>query len=394
MSERLVRIEELAVGYTPDLPDQKPIFWEDGRGVLFIDRTLQPMPGQIPLVSAGVPVNAVCSTSNLVFLGTQKSCLTYSLITDEFADVTNIQDKSVGDWSFQNFGTWMLGSHGGKLWIWKPYDEEKWPHTTMQEVTDFTARGQYVNFILKCKNFIIAVCDESILWSTDDNPEEWTPEESNMAGDLFIRDIQSHIQGGIATESFLLLCTQNEVIRVDYISRPYVFSYKKLYEGAGVWNKRSICSLNKSIFGFGPSGIWVSDGNGISYIDKNTVGGEISDQLDIQRINSCFCGSWNNIQHVFFFIPILDEGNEEVRCFGFNLENSTWTILNWNRFCSWKQYWVSTSGSLFQDDLKNAQNLGAKDGFLPLPENGQGGIGLGYDGYGEQGLGGVLWFQV
>lgn len=394
MSERLVRIEELAVGYTPDLPDQKPILWEDGRGVLFIDRTLQPMPGQIPIVSVGVPVNAVCSASDLVFLGTQKSVITYSLITDDLKDITNPQDDSVGDWSFQQFGKWMLATHGGKLWIWKPYDAESWPHNTVQEVTAFTARGKTVKFILKCKNFIIAVCEDEILWSTDDNPEEWEPTEANMAGDLFIRDIQSGIRGGIATESFLLLCTQNEVIRVDYSSRPYVFTYRKVYEGAGVWNMRSICSINKSIFGFGPSGIWVSDGNGISYIDKNSVGGTIDEVLDIQRQDGCFCGSWNNLQHVFFFVPAISDDNSEVRCFGFNLENNTWTLLNWDRFCSWKQYWVSSNGTLFQDDLKNAQNLGNKDGLLPLPERGDGRIGFGFDEFGLQGFGGVIWFQA
>ena len=155
MSERLVRIEELAVGYTPDLPDQKPILWEDGRGVLFIDKTLQPMPGQIPLMSAGVPVNAVCSTGELVFLGTKSSVLTYSLVTAELKDVTPETDKTAGDWSFQPFGKWMLAVHGGKLWIWKPEDNDEfildengaptetlnpsyWPHTTMQEVTNFT----------------------------------------------------------------------------------------------------------------------------------------------------------------------------------------------------------------------------------------------------------------
>lgn len=66
MSDRLVRIDELAIGLTPDLPDQKPILWEDSRGVLFRDRTLQPMPSQIPLMSAGVPVNAVSSAGDLV----------------------------------------------------------------------------------------------------------------------------------------------------------------------------------------------------------------------------------------------------------------------------------------------------------------------------------------
>lgn len=411
MSERLVRIEELAVGYTPDLPDQKPILWEDGRGVLFIDKTLQPMPGQIPLLSVGVPVNAICSTGDLVFLGTKTSVLTYSLTSAELVDVTSETDKSTGDWSFQPFGNWMLAVHGGKLWIWKPEDNNEfildeqgeptevenpayWPHTTLQEVTNFTARGYTPKFLLKCKNFIIAVCDDSILWCDDDNPESWTPEESNMAGDLFIRDIQGSLVGGVATDNFCLICTTKDVVRVDYISRPYIFSYKKLYEGAGIWNAKSICALNRSIFGFGPNGIWVSDGSGISYIDTERVGSTINEKLDLNRTDGCFCGAWGILQHVFFFVPIISEDNNEVLCFGFNLENSTWTLLDWDRYCSWKEYWVSTDGTLFIDDLKNANNFQTGDGKLPLPENAEGLIGMTYEGWGNVSYGGKIWCQV
>jgi len=411
MSERIVRIAELAQGYSPDLPDQKPILWEDGRGVLFIDRTLQPMPGQIPLVSVGVPVNAVSGAGDFIFLGTDKSVLSYSLITAELADRSPLGDTSVGDWSFQPFGTWMLAAHGGKLWIWKPRDDNEyildgegnptedlnpayWPYSTFREVSDFTDRGKAVKFLLKCKNFLVAVCDDSILWSDDDDPETWTPEQGNMAGDLFIRDVQGSLIGGIALEDFMLLCTQKDVVKVPYISRPYIFGYKKMFEGAGLWTSRSICAANGSIFGFGPNGLWVSDGNGINFIDKERIGSTVDEKLDINRSTGCFCGAWNILQHIFFFVPIISETNDQVLCFGFNMDNSTWTMLDWDRFCSWKQYWVDSTGTLYLDDLKNAQNLARSDGKLPLPEMGEGLIGMCYEGYGNIGYGGKIWCQA
>ena len=411
MSERVVRIAELAQGYSPDLPDQKPILWEDGRGVLFIDRTLQPMPGQISLVSVGVPVNAVSGAGDYIFLGTEKSVLSYSLITAELEDRSPLGDSSVGDWSFQPFGKWLLGAHGGKLWIWKPQDDNEyildgegepteelnpayWPYSTMQEVTEFTSRGFYAKVLLKCKNFLIVVCDDSILWSDDDNPEKWVPEQDNMAGDLFIRDVQGALRGGIAMEDYILLATQKEVIKVPYISRPYIFGYKKIFEGAGIWTPRSICAANGSIFGFGPNGLWVSDGNGISFLDKETVGATIDEKLDINRTAGCFCAAWSILQHVFFFVPIISDDNSSVLCFGFNLENSTWTLLDWNRFCAWKQYWVDSGGTLYLDDLKNAQNLSNNYGRLPLPEKGEGLIGMCYEGWGDVSYGGKIWCQA
>lgn len=396
MSERLVRIEELATGITPDLPDQKPILWEDSRGVLFRDRTIQPMPSQIPLMSAGVPVNAVSSTGDLVFLGTKTSVLVYSLLEATVVDATNPTDRSSDDWSFCPFGTWMLASHNGKLWIWKPRDDDEgsgsyWPYSTFQEVTAFTERGYQVKFLLKLKNFVMAVCKDSILWCDDDNPESWEPEQGNMAGDLFIRDIQGELLGGVSLDNFALLCTSKEVVRIDYISRPYIFAYKKLLEGVGIYNSKCITITNKSIFGFGPNGIWTSDGSGFAFIDDERVGATIDEELDTTQTGSCLVGAWGILQHVFFFVPTAEHGT---LCFGFNMANSTWAPLEWDRFCAWKQYWVDSTGTLFIDDLKNAGNLGRADGKLPLIEDAEGLIGMCYEGWGDVSYGGKIWCQV
>jgi hypothetical protein len=410
MSERLVRIDELAVGYTPDLPDQKPILWEDGRGVLFMDKTLQPMPGQIPLMSAGVQINAVSGAGDLIFLGTGNSVLAYSLSTAEAKLVTPAEDKTVGDWSFQPFGTWMFAVHGGKLWVWKPRDDEEfildedgaptetpnpayWPHDLFQPVDGFNSIEVSARLLLKCKNFLIAVCKDSIYWSDDDDPESWEPLQGNMAGNLFIRDIQEEIIGGVALDNFFLLATTREIVRVDYISRPYIFGYKLMFKGAGVWNSRSIVAQNKSIFGFGPNGIWVSDGSGITFMDNNAVGDTLNIRLDLNKTGECFCGAWGILQHVFFFIPTQDP-EEPVLCFGFNLANSTWTMLDWDRFCSWEQYWVSSSGTLYIDDLKNAMNGQIGDGDMPLVEAAEGSIGMTYEGWGDVSYGGKIWCQV
>ena len=195
----------------------------------------------------------------------------------------------------------------------------------------------------------------------------------------------------MATENFALICTNKEVVRVDYISRPYVFSYKKLLEGAGIYNSRCIVLTNKSIFGFGPNGIWSSDGSGFTYIDGETVGATIDEKLDTAQINGCLVGAWGIIQHVFFFVPTVDSG---ILCYGFNMENNTWTALDWDRFCSWKQYWVDSTGTLYIDDLKNADTQGSLDGKLPLIENALGQTGFGYEGYGLQSYGGQIWFLV
>lgn len=86
--------------------------------------------------------------------------------------------------------------------------------------------------------------------------------------------------------------------------------------------------------------------------------------------------------------------NAELLCFGFNLGNNTWTLLDWDRYCAWEQYWVSSDGTLYVDDLKNALNQGQAEGKLPLPEDADGRMGMTYEGYGQVSYGGKIWCQV
>lgn len=384
MSERLARFDNLAIGLTPDLPDQTPDLWEDGRNVLFVDKELQPLPGQIALTNTGLQVNAVCQINDLVFLGTSTSVLVYSISRNELHNVTSADDHGSGQWSFVPYGNWMIGSHGGFVYIWKPGNDETNP-PQFYKITDAPTG---IDFLLKLKNFVLAVGNQYVYWCNDDNPEEWTPEQDNLAGYLFIRDIRSDLEGGAANEDIALIGTQKEVIKLTYIGTPYVFGYKKVFEGAGIWNLKSITVVNNTFFGFGPNGAWASNGSSFSYIDKGAVSDTIQKEFELTKSSLAYVGPWNILQHVFFFVPTF----ESVKCYAFNLLNSKWTILTWDRVCSYKEYWVDSKGILYLDDLKSASSLAGGDGNLTISENATGLVGYGCSKIECQGFGGVLWF--
>lgn len=386
MSERLVRLDQLAIGLTPDLPDQTPSLWEDGRNVLFVDKELQPLPGQIPLVKTGLKINAMNRTGDSVFLGTNTSVLVYSISQAKIYNVTPAGDTSTGPWSFVAYGTWIIGSHGGKVYIWKPGEEGENP----PQFSLISDAPTGVVFLLKFKNYVLAVGKEYVYWCDDDNPELWTPEQDNQAGSLFIRDCQGDIIGGVANDDIALICTQKEVIKLNYLSTPYIFGYKKIFEGAGIWNHKSITIVNNTVFGFGPNGIWCSNGSSFSYIDKGKVSDTISTNMNISLAEQCFVGAWNILQHVFIFVPQM---SGQILCFGFNMVNNLWTLLNWDRACAYREYWCDNDGVLYIDDLKSAANLSEGDGILTLGENITGGLGFGYGKIEQSSYGGVLWFQ-
>lgn len=385
MSERLVRFDNLAIGLTPDLPDQTPDLWEDGRNVLFVDKELQPLPGQIALTKTDLQVNAVCQINDLVFLGTSTSVLVYSISTNTTYNVTSTSDHGSGQWSFVPYGNWMIASHGGYVWIWKPGEGDTPPAFSL--IADAPTG---IKFMLKLKNFVIAVGNQYVYWCNDDDPEEWTPEQDNLAGYLFIRDIQSDLVGGAANEDLALIGSQKEVVKLTYIGTPYVFGYKKVFEGPGLWNSKSIVVANNTFFGFGPNGAWASNGNSFSYVDKGAVSDTINGEFLLTKSANAFVGSWNIIQHVFFFVPTLGQ----TKCYAFNLLNSKWTILDWDRVCSYKEYWVDSEGILYLDDLKSASSLAGGDGMLLIGEQANGLLGFGSGKVEQQGFGGVIWHLV
>ena len=387
MSDRLVRLDQLAIGLTPDLPDQTPDLWEDGRNVLFVDKELQPLPGQIPLASTGLQVTSMCQIGDLVFLGTKTSVLVYSISLAQVFNVSPSEDTGSGHWSFVAYGNWMIGSHNGKVWIWKPGPVgEPFPLFTLVEDAPIG-----VKFLLKFKNYVLAIGGGYVYWCDDDNPELWTPEQDNQAGSLFIRDIEGEIQGGVANDDIALICTQKEVIKINYTGTPYIFGYKKIFDGAGIWNYKSICLVNNTIFGFGPNGVWTSNGSSFSYIDKGKVSDTISNGMNISLIDYCFVGAWNIIQHVFIFVPFAVG---KTVCFGFNMINNKWSILDWDRFCAYQEYWVDSAGVLFIDDLKSASNLAEGDGNMIVGESGSGLLGFGDGAYLDVSWGGKIWYQA
>lgn len=383
MSERLARLDNLAIGLTPDLPDQVPDLWEDGRNVLFVDKELQPLPGQIALTNTGLQVNAVCQIEDWVFLGTSTSVLVYSISQNTLHNITSADDHASGQWSFIPYGTWLIGSHGGYIYIWKPGDP-----TNPPQMTRIADAPEDIKFLLKIKNFVIAVGDQYVYWCSDDDPELWTPEQDNLAGYLFIRDIRSNLEGGAANDDIGLICSNKEAVKLFYQGTPYVFGYKKVFEGAGVWNTKSITVVNNTFFGFGPNGAWASNGNSFNYIDKGSVSDTINTEFELSRSSLAYVGPWSILQHVFFFVPTFDS----IKCYAFNLLNSKWTILDWDRVCSYKEYWVDSQGILYLDDLKSASSTVGGDGKMLVKENASGKLGFGNGQVEEQGFGGTIWF--
>ena len=380
MSEKLVRLEKFATGLQPDLPDMQKAFWDSGENILFKDQAIMPMPGQIPLNSFGFKFTAICSTGTNVFLGLSSSIIVWNVAQQSWKTLTNTGDEDSSGWNFVAWGNWVIGAHGGKLY--------KITTEAITEIED--APTAHIKFLLKVKNFVLAVSADTVFWCSDDDVETWTPAQDNMAGDLFIRDISSEIIAGASLESFAIIATKDELIRINYISRPYVFGYQRLYAGAGAYTSKCIAVLNSSVFGLGPSGIWVSNGESVDFIDRNVINTTLLESFNTGRTSDCLVGVWQSLRLVLFFIPI----EQSVQCFAFNLDANVWTVLTLERSLQDKEYWVSSSGVLYRDDIKFAGVSPTDAGTLALAERGFAGVGYGTEAYGPRSYGGRIFLDI
>lgn len=379
MSEKLTRLEKFNVGLQPDLPDRQKAFWRDGENILFRDNAIMPIPGQIPLNSFGMKFTAICSTGTHVFLGLEKDVICWNANTQTSEILTSEVITLNGGWHFVAWGSWVIGVQNGHLY-----------KITTSAITAIDDAPTGIKFLLKVKNFILAVSADTVYWCSDDDVETWTPDESNLAGDLFIRDCSSEIIAGASLESYALLATKDELIRVNYLSRPYVFGYQKLFSGAGAYTDKCLAALNSSIFGFGPSGIWVCDGESVQFIDRNAVNTKLIEEMNLNRTVDCLVGVWQTLRFVLFFVPL----KEKATCFAFNLDSSTWTQLTLSRSLQDKEYWTTPNGVLYRDDFRFAGVAPTNAGSLEVHESAYAGIGYGTEPYGPRSYGGKIFLDV
>lgn len=378
MSEKLVRLEKFNSGLQPDLPDRQKTFWRDGENILFKDSAIMPVPGQIPLNSFGQKFTGICSTGTHVFLGLQEDIFVWDVKNQSQTELHYEIEEPTG-WHFVAWGTWVIGVNAGKLY-----------KITTSAITPIEDAPSGIKFLLKVKNFILAVSADTVYWCSDDDVEDWTPKESNMAGDLFIRDCSSEIIAGASMESYALLATKDELIRINYISRPYVFGYQKIYAGAGAYTDKSISVLNNVVFGLGISGAWVCNGQTVQFIDQGAISTTLLEELNLNRTSDILIGVWESLHFVLFFIP-LESG---LKCFAFNLDNSLWTVIQLERSLQDKEYWVSANGVLYRDDLRFAGTTPTNAGSLNLSERAGAGIGYGSELYGVRSYGGKIFLSM
>lgn len=329
MSERIANLKGQIIvsGQHPGLPPQQIPLWETGGNVLFEDMAVKPAPGQsslfVPLSNSRVTgmqalhlfLSGVL-TPGLVW-GT-KTKLYYGVDPPNTVDATRAAgDYTGGDddlWVFAQFGQAVLATNGkDKVQYLAPAATQFVDIDTVSDLpTTFRCRTLWVK-----EAYVLAFNTDNdpteVRWCTEDDLTVWTPAAANSARDIQLRDLFSHVTAVADFADGIIVCGTTQAHFLRFIGAPFYFGAQHLIEGAGAVSRHAVVTIDRIAYGFGPDGIWETDGATLNQISAPAVHKYIyEDVYDATRPEQVV--SWtdeDNVQ-VFWSFPTKDGLGETI----------------------------------------------------------------------------------
>jgi hypothetical protein len=238
-------------------------------------------------------------------------------------DETEVDPATV--WSFAKFGDWTIATNGiDPIQIYKgtSFDDLGGsPPATAQIVRTLGPHLLALN---------TDDGDTPVEFTKEDDVEAWDPVANVTAGDLPLREAGSEI---IAAENLggrLALYGTNEMHIVSYIRSPFVFGSRHAMFGVGAFSKQAIVPVEGRHFGWGPVGIFRTDGVSAQYLDTPTMRHWIQQKLNVSQKSKIFGFQNFAQQRVVWFAP-FDGNDEPSKGIGFDYVTGNVTIYAYGR---------------------------------------------------------------
>lgn len=304
-------------------------FWKDGRNVIFKENAIQPGAGHRLLMPrfTGTPITGLKATIvsgvPTLFLGSGTKLYAWDETNGATEEGTGFTDGA--RWVFARWGNWVVATNNVEaVQIWKG--------TSFANLTGPAFTRARVLFPFK--NFLIAantsIGSDHVTWCDTDDIEDWTATASNAAGDYTIRGLNGPLMCGLTHKDRGWLLSEDQLHRVEYIGTPFTFSIKKSLDGIGAVGPYAVTSTGDLLYGFGPEGIWRSDGFSKDYIDTPSCHRFIYNQLNNVAVENVVV--WHDAaqESISFYFPANDATFPNLGA-EYNYSNGTWsfTTLAW-----------------------------------------------------------------
>lgn len=344
MTEVLGRFEkELLIGAQPSLPGKRPLFVKSAVNVISDEQSLQPVfgfrrfaprPAMEPIL--GMQTILVSSVPTL-YAATKSSIFKYTRASGWSEEGTGYTGTNLDLWSMAPWGNWLAATNNVNA-------------PQLDKGSGFAALAgtppAKVVAVVPWKSFLLLITQDGVFWSDADDIEDYVPVPENLSGDLPARDILSTIRAALPLGELIVYYTGDQQRAVQFIGAPDVFGRVNLSSGIGAVGRNAVCFANRRHYGWGPKGLWESDGAQFRYIDGD-VKDFIQNDLEASLVGRVCTFHLPQYRGIVFSYPKKGElGNFSSLMYQYET-NSFWPQA-WGRTCSLED---TTFGShLFGDE--------------------------------------------
>lgn len=334
---------KMPVGWNPSTDKSASSFWEEATNVEFRGQTIHASGKHDLVLEYGdEPVRGIAALRTSA--GVQE--LYFGTLTKLFRSVvlgaesvvgtgfTTVQYESAtayaGHWRFANWGEWIIASNGKE-----PVQVRKGTGSfvTLQEDGTTPLPFTYAKLLAKLGPHLVVAntsnAQNEIRWCSDDNIEKWTVLDTNTAGDFVVRDADSGLMAMEPLGSVLALYTREAMWTITYIGAPFVFGVNPAVDGIGAYGPAAVTSVGKHNYGWGPMGVWKTDGTSFEMIDT-PIREYLGQHLAVGEASQ-IVAYHNEVRRcvVFSFPTAVDAENSETICYdyGANAWSTDMTVI-------------------------------------------------------------------
>lgn len=333
--------EVLGTGVFPDYKSQAAPLFTAARNILFRERKLTPFPGGVDLFTTGLstPISGIEQVKvhgePHVFYGTNTNLYSWN-------ETEGIQTEGTG---------YSANYTSGLLWRITPWSTEvlavngtsdgllRWQNHSggFGAVSDFNSNYTSAQELIRWRQFAIALnlgtMEDGLAWCNTNDITTWTPTATNRAGSIRVRDLEAGINAAKHLRDAVVFFSLDSMYALNYVGGNEVFSIQRLQRGIGANGKYAITSVQGEIYGFGPKGMYVTDGNTYRYIHTPAVKEFVLTDLNEDARDRIMVYHDNRIESVIFMYP-AGTSLYPNKGIAYNYRTGSWSPLEVDRTCA------------------------------------------------------------
>lgn len=240
-------------------------------------------------------------------------------------------------WSMDAFGDNVIMTPGGGGNIYR------WTHTTAEAPEVLSGAPTASNYVfVTANNFVVSLFENVITWSDVGNDTDWTPTDTNQAGEDAIEGADTFVSAAQIRNTIYLLFTSTQTYIFQYQpSFPY-WGTQILSVNTGIIGQNACVVVNGIAYWMGVQDFYMYDGGIGRPIPSNGPGGVnylrryVFDNLNVSQQAKCFAGYNAFFNEIWFFYPFGSslEPNAIVR---WNIDERHWVPDNVYTRSAWEQ---------------------------------------------------------